>query len=351
MKSCKLFLFSIFCLFISIQQLFTSNRSVSFDSPINFLSCVVYNDAWYYEGYLQIPVSADLASDKEVIDEALFAAELQTDLLKSEALYNSFPDSLNGKILDTDIARHLYGPYANSIDGRYQYVLSTIMPAACFVDYLFCKRIVELAVKNRNESHCPIHSNVVLLAAGDGSGKTTSIRKLGLLILEEAALIKDSTMSSDFEFHRNMVQETLNLGLNVVIVYVFRPIELALENNIKRAKRIGRVRPLVEIAEAHYRAQQNVLMLSEYFKDQIEVIAIDNSGTFKNIALAKNGIEFLRNPDVLYENQDVVFERAVATYVRLLQREIEIPEFVKNLLEQKLDPFVISDEIRRTTWQ
>lgn len=304
-------------------------------------SCISYNDEWHYAGSLHIPVSFDLKSDQESIDEAKFAALLQRDLHASEDLYKKLEESKNGKILDTDIARNLYEPYATLMESRFNYVCSTLMPAAWFVDYLYYKSLIEIAIENRD---CKKEKNtsVVLLAGGDGSGKTSAVKQLELEAINEASLIKDSTMSSDYEFHHNMVEWTLRRGLDVILVYVFRPIELALYGNIQRAKIIGRVRPLVEIAEAHYKAQQNILKLHEHFGDRIKVIIIDNSGDLGKAQLVEEGIEFLKRESVLYESQEAALQRVVIAYSNM-EKDL-IPDFIVNLLERKLNTSILSEE-------
>lgn len=329
--------------FITASFLFAESATESTINNTNhFFSCIVYNDDWYYGGdMVRIPVSKDLTDDNDIINEAVFAADLQQDLEKSEELYNGLAESLNGKILDTDIARNLYEPYANSIDDRHHYVSSTLMPAAFFVDYLYYKRLVELIALNTS-GFCIPNIDVVLLAGGDGSGKTSSVQRLDLPLLKKAAFIKDSTMTSDFEYHRDMIEKTIESNLKVTVIYVFRPIELALIGNIQRAQVIGRVRPLIEISNAHYRAQQNVLELHEYFGDKIEVIVIDNSRSFEEVHLVDDSIAFIKSAEVYYESQDIVQERALIAYNNL--DKAEVPEFIRNLLERKLDPTVFSDE-------
>lgn len=339
MKFYKYSIRSIFILLFLMNGFFSIKaNSTNFSSLVD--SCISYNDEWHYAGDLHIPVSFDLKSDEESIDEARFASNLQKDLLKSEALYKKLEDSGNGRILDTDIARNLYEPYASILD-RHNYVCSTLMPAAWFVDYLYYKSLIEVAISNkgREEGEKPV---VVLLAGGDGSGKTSSIKQLGLEILDKATLIKDSTMSSDFEFHRNMVERTLELGLDVVLVYVFRPIELALYGNIQRAQIIGRVRPLVEIAEAHYKAQKNILKLNEHFGDRMKVLVIDNSNNLGEPNLVEEGITFLNNPRVQYPSQEAALQRAVIAYHKM--EKALIPEFIVNLLERKLNTSANYDE-------
>lgn len=312
----------------------------------DFFTCIIDNDAWYYGGMLHIPVSKDL-NDKESMDEAAFAGQLQCDIEQSELLYNNLTDSSYGKVLSTDIAIHLYASYPKDVDDRYNYIQSTRMPAACFVHYLYYKRLEELASVNQTVGSCRHNSDVVILAGGDGSGKTFAVRHLGLPILEKACVIKDCTLSGDFEYYRDLVKNTLESNFHVTIVYVFRPIELALIGNINRAQDIGRIRSLVEIASAHCQAQQNVLELIKYFGDKIDVIAIDNSLSFDEVSLVTDPIAFIQRPEVLYESTNAVIERALAAYNSL--NKDEIPDTIKNLLESKLDS-TVSSEAEKAHW-
>lgn len=324
----------------------------------DILSCMKYDNEWYYGGNLRIPVSMNLKTEEEALDEANFAAILQMHLDESEKEYKNLPDSLNGKIISTDIACHLYQPYALDVEGRFRYLFSTRMPAAWFMNYLYYKSLVKLVIAKRNQKIIGEHNSgktllvenasikngkkqkkeakptVVFLAGGDGSGKTSAVQRLNLPVIENADIIRDATMGSDAEFHRNVIEKTLKLGLNVAIVYVFRPIEQALDANIIRAEQIGRVRPLIEIVDAHYRAQQNVLEFHEFFGDRIKVLVVDNSRTFEEISLVDDVMGFLRSPEVYYKSRNEVLERALCAYGN--KNKQEIPEIIRNLLESKL---------------
>lgn len=326
MNNFKVFLFLLIVGFSSVKGFGYEN------STTDFFSCFSLNNDGYYRGVLGIPVSGDLVDGQELIDEAVFAAELAQDLDRAEALYRLIPDSLNGKVLDTDIARNLYGPYAEDVEERHRYVCSTLMPAALFVDYLYFKFISKSVSSYEGDSS--FKGSIVFLAGGDGSGKTTSVRVLGLSVFEEAVLIKDSTMTSDFEYYCDMIERTLEGGFGVTIIYVFRPVELALEGNVKRALEVGRVRPLVEIAEAHYKAQQNVLKLKKYFGDRIKVLVIDNSQGLEEVRLVSNPIRFLKSFRVYYKSEDEVFKRAFWAYDEL--DKVKIPVRITELLERRL---------------
>lgn len=301
----------------------------------NFSLCLQYDNEWYYSGNLHIPVSLNLNTEEESIDEALFADELNMHLLESEENYKRIPDSLNGKIISTDIACNLYEPFAalSNAKDRAQYYFSTRIPASWFMNYLYYKNLAEIITLNKEKNKGNPH--IIFLAGGDGSGKTSAVRRLNLPIIENSDIIKDATMSSDFEQHRKMIEKTLELGFKVTIIYVFRPIELALQSNIIRAAEIGRMRPLPEIANAHYKAQKNVVELKIFFGDRVDLIVIDNSKTFEEMSMVEEGIEFLNDSSVKYESSNIVFERALNSYKNI--DKDRIPEFVINLVEYKLN--------------
>lgn len=305
------------------------------------LSCIKFNDEWRYAGKLGIPVGRTL-NDDEAIQESIFAAQLELNLETAVDAYKKLEDSHGGRIVDTDIARKLYEPYAfpESPLGRLQLACPTLNVAAYFVDYFYHRSLAEIAFKMQekaeNNNNC--NAKVIMLAGGDGSGKTSSIQFLGLPLLDQADLIKDSTLSDTFEHHKAMIAKTLTMGIDVNIVYVFRPIELAVISNIERVKVVGRVRPLKEIAFAHYQSQQNVIKLKEYFKDLVDIIVIDNSGKLNEIKLIPKGteIDFLTHPDIAYADSDTVYKRALATY-NDYDKQCLNPE-IKKLLERSINP-------------
>ncbi|PWU06540.1 MAG: hypothetical protein C5B43_01630 [Verrucomicrobia bacterium] len=296
--------------------------------------CIQYDNQWHYSGNLRIPISLDLKRE-EAIDEASFAADLQDHLLESEERYRLLPDSLNGKIISTDLACHLYKPFAalSNAKDRLKYFFSTRIPASWFMNYVYYKKLVE--IKDLKEQEGQEKMNVVFLAGGDGSGKTSAVRYLGLPIIENADVIRDATMSSSFEYHKKVIEKTLELGFEVTIIYVFRPIELALEANISRAEEEGRIRPIGEIVDAHYRAQQNVVKLIEFFGDKIEFLVIDNRRSFQDIHVVDNPVEFLTSTEVYYMSREIVMNRALLTYAK--QNKEEISEPIIEVLEHKLN--------------
>lgn len=313
----------------SFGEVFANNYT---GNHTDYLLCLQDDQDWYYSGSLHIPVSANLKTEEESITEAEFAADIQSHLDKSEENYKRLPESLNGKIISTDLACHLYQPLAVLSDAKdkAQYFFSTRIPAAWFMNYLYHKRLVEI-IALKKETNDPEKREVVFLAGGDGSGKTSALRHLNLPIIEKADIIKDATMSGNIEHHKSIIEKTLASGFKVTLIYVFRPIELALKANILRAEEIGRMRPLAEIVDAHYSAQQNVLELSHFFGDRVDLIVIDNSKTFAEISVVEDGIAFINDPLIKYENYAVVLECALNTY-HTMNKEA-IPEFVINLLE------------------
>ena len=295
-----------------------------------FSCCVIEKGKGFYQGGLLMPVS-DSLDDDESINEAQFAANIQQDLEEAEQEYDQVPETQGGKIIDTDLARRLYPQYSDALspDKRLRFASATSMPANALVDYLYNKKLYRL-IKNHNASSPPL--SIVMLAGGYGSGKTTSIRELQLPVLENANLIRDRSMDEPLSTPQEMIDAALTLNIKVTIIYVFRPIESAIEGILTRANKEGRISSLWDTADAHWRAQDNVLSLKEHFGDQIEVIVIDNSDSVGSASIVSSGIDFLKKTEINYGSLDNAWQRAKDKYNSIDKSQLK-PEVI-DILEK-----------------
>ena len=128
---------------------------------------------------------------------------------------------------------------------------------------------------------------VMFTAGGTGSGKTTALKNIpGVNKKYRKAEIVYDTNLSNFNSARKKIDQALNTGRDVQIVYVYRGLEDSLENGAvaRAAERMlqeggGRTVPPIEHAKTHVGARNTVEKLQEHYKnvDGVEISVIDNS--------------------------------------------------------------------------
>lgn len=301
----------IFNLFITI----TSLSGMLFEdniTEVELRSCIPgrsnITKSWYYAGDLKIPVSLGDLTDSQLENEAEFAFILQSDLNHAMQMYKDLEETKGGKIIDSDVVKTLYPSYNSSIENANKYFPVTVRPSAIFCEWLYYARLAEIA-KLENPQ-------VIFLAGGGAVGKSTVIENLNLDLFEKANLIVDGTRR-DLENSCKNIQAALLCDIKVIIIYVFRPIELALDGMIERAINTGRGWPLTSFADAHYQVQQNIFAMKERFGDKIEVAAIDNSGqSTEDATFIADGLSYIQDK-VKYNSKDEVRSRAFQAYATI----------------------------------
>jgi hypothetical protein len=128
---------------------------------------------------------------------------------------------------------------------------------------------------------------VMFTAGGTGSGKTTALKNIPEVNKKyrKAEIVYDTNLSN-FNSARKKIDQALNTGRDVQIVYVYRGLEDSLENGAiaRAAERMlqeggGRTVPTIEHAKTHVGARNTVEQLQEHYKnvDGVEISVIDNS--------------------------------------------------------------------------
>lgn len=280
-----------------------------------------------YPGPFNIPVNKLNLTGEELKGEEHFAELLQLNPSLTEALYDELPSTEHGKILDVDLARKLFPPFSDGTEGANLYSVSTHMPASQFINYLFNYKVEKIA----NEKTTP---QIIFLAGGGGSGKGT-VTVFFPNIYETADLILDGTLSN-FEKAKERINFALEHGFKVSVIYVFRPIELAVQGIVTRAIRTGRGVPMVVAAEAHFGAQKTVFKLSKEFKEKINLIIISNAGGLKDAKAIKSMDELVEG-GFNYETQGEVVIRAIEAYLNFINNMD--PKLQKNLSPQLKNVF------------
>jgi|GEM_PF-4924130 len=293
-----------FLLIIIGVVVFGSAIQVSADKLNNATSFCIDGECFYGRS-LGIPVNTLGLSEEELNDESVFASMLDVNIEDYVKIYNDLPETYGGKLLDVDVVRCFYPLFNDSEGSAGKFTRSTHIPASYFIDYIYYEKLCHLKNKGGGK--------VILMAGGDGSGKSTAIKKLYKEKFECADIIKDGTMRN-FDFYQNLIKDLIEDDLEVELVYIFRSIEKAMEGSIQRAIKIGRARPIVETANAHYHAQANMLKFYHEFGEQIKFTVVNNESSYEDIEIVEDPINFLKQKEVAYISEESVLRRAWTAY-------------------------------------
>lgn len=186
--------------------------------------------------------------------------------------YNAIPDSNNGKILNTDIARELSPDYLKDRSLS----ASVHEPASAFIKRRYSEILKEPPKPGENAA-------VLFTAGGTGAGKTTGVT--GIVDTDKYQVVFDTNMSS-LGPAKKKIEQALKAGKNIDIVMVYRdPVEAFLNGSLKRSIRqakvngTGRTVPLKAHIDSHKGSLEVTGELNKIYKDNpnVTVSAIDNS--------------------------------------------------------------------------
>jgi len=307
-------------LYFSPTQCPAELDGIQHDDGLDISEVPTPKDSKNYSGPLSIPINKMNLSGESLMAESNFSKLLQTDLELMKTIYTEMPSSLNGKVLDIDLARKLFPPFGDGNEGASLYTLATHVPSSQFINYLFNADISDLAKKYRNP-------RVLFLAGGGGSGKGT-VAGLYPDIYENQNLVLDGTLSS-YEKAQARIDNAIKHGFSVTVVYVFTPVDLAVPQIVSRGMRAGRGVPIVVAAGDHFGAQKTVLRLSELFGKAITIRIFTNAGTKKDIKEEMHPEEFLHRDGVAYTSEKETVARAVKSYLAYIKTVKVSPELRK----------------------
>lgn len=181
------------------------------------------------------------------------------------ANYRNLPDSDHGRILGSDIALELFPEYLAN-----QAISESLRPAAqVFIMRLYADQLSRPAQPG---------SSVVFSAGGTGAGKTTALNMFSYLI-QNAEIVMDTTMS-DYYWSTKLIDQALNSGRRVTVMYVYRdPVDAFANGVLPRAMRIGRLVGFDYHIKSHIHARKvmDQLMLHYAAEPNFQLIAVDNS--------------------------------------------------------------------------
>jgi hypothetical protein len=194
--------------------------------------------------------------------------ELLLDLTAADKKYDSIAYSENGKIISTDIARHLDANYAKK------------PPKGATRDITVGDDLAWRYAHNRLEREISSRGSrktLRFMAGGWAAGKTYAVRHEPTTPPD---LVWDGTLR-EFDWAVDMIDFALTHKWKVEVAYVYRDIELAFYGAIQRAREEGRSVPLEKLPASHRDTQQTVLKLFDIyrFEKSVSFLNIHNLGT------------------------------------------------------------------------
>jgi hypothetical protein len=198
--------------------------------------------------------------------------KLDSDPLAAINEYNLIPDTNNGKVLNTDIARELSEDYLKDRSLS----ASVHEPSSAFIKKRYAEMLDEAPKAGEDAA-------VLFTAGGTGAGKTTGIG--GIVDTNQYQIVYDTNMSTLSKAEKK-IEQALNAGKDVDIVMVYREPSEAFQNgSLKRAIRqtkeigTGRTVPIDSHIKAHKGSLETVVELNKIYKDnpRVAIKVIDNS--------------------------------------------------------------------------
>jgi Zeta toxin len=194
--------------------------------------------------------------------------------------------NLYGKNVNTDDARELFPAYqADRSRAAAVHAPSTELSKNVYAKLL-------------DENRAAV-DEVIFLAGGGGSGKTTALKKMVLDQGTDDVITFDGTFANPSS-NKERIKQALDNGYEVSVVYVHveNPLK-ALANALDRAERMaaekgsGRTIPTAQLIEQHAKARQAFVDAAKEMKSDPRVTfqVIDNSGTLDDIKVVGSGDE------------------------------------------------------------
>lgn len=222
-----------------------------------------------------MPIELPDQPDKSLSARQLAAWSAFRNLLadpdEPDRRYNAFPESQGGKIISTDIARHLGADYHNTPPGQPR----DLAPGADLAWRYSWDRLAR-ELKNRSGRRL-----VRFMAGGWAAGKTHALEHSKTT----PDLVWDGTLANT-PWAVEMIDLAVANGWLVEIAYVYRDLELAFYGAMDRAGVEGRSVPLEQLPSIHRAVQQSITVLLDLYlrNDQLSFLLLHNIGTL-NIRL------------------------------------------------------------------
>jgi hypothetical protein len=225
-------------------------------------------DPEWYPGKLGIKKASELSSEQREVERRA-AERLEADCETFIEAYRK----LYRNLLSTDAARELFPEYSASREARAKYAAAVQEPASALIKEIWRRMLQETDPSGDND--------VLFLAGGAGSGKSSIARDVpgGEALTTETHIVYDTTLS-DYASAVRKINQALNAGKFVQIIYVHRLIEGATRGVVARAVEHGRTVPLKVLARDHFNAQRTLFRLIKHYNgdDRVRISVVDNRG-------------------------------------------------------------------------
>lgn len=185
--------------------------------------------------------------------EAIRIASTRTDELLER--YKKFDESHNGKYINSDLMKMVFGIYSESQENRGKYNLAITNSAACLTNELYLRTI-----KSKDIERC------VYVAGPYGAGKSFFIQSLFLLkMIPENTIVYEGSITAP-AFGKKVGLAMQN-NIETEIVVLNPTLELSLSNIRKRAAETGRDVIKSEVIEKYADLHLNMKKLFAYLND------------------------------------------------------------------------------------
>jgi len=192
-----------------------------------------------------------LTAEQQKAFEAMRA--LLQDIDRADRRYDELEHSHSGRIISTDIARHLDARYAKEPKKDQERDIEPGWDLA----WRYAQNRLVREIENRES-----RKRLRLMSGGWGAGKTFALRHEPTVT---PCLIWDGTLG-DLTWAVEMIDLALRHQWKVEVAYVYRDIELALYGAVQRKREVGRAVPLKELPGNHRTVQQTILSLTDLYQ-------------------------------------------------------------------------------------
>lgn len=207
----------------------------------------------------KIPRADELPAEMREI-ETRFADWIANNFDAAVAQYEKLPESMGGRVMNTDIARELSPDYRNNRG------LSAAVhePASWFIQQLYARKLKEAP-----------EGNVLFTAGGTGAGKSTALRGRDL---SQWPIIYDTNIAKASSGQKK-IDQALEAGRKVDVYYVYADPLDAFRRAISRTQHMaaklgtGRTVPVWAHVGSHVGSRQAVPELQEHYEDDADRVS------------------------------------------------------------------------------
>jgi hypothetical protein len=183
---------------------------------------------------------------------------LLQDIAEADRRYDGLEHSHSGRIISTDVARHLDARYAKKPKkGQVRDIEPGWDLAWRYAQNRLAREIESRASRKR----------LRFMSGGWGAGKTFALRHEPTV---KPCLIWDGTLG-ELTWAVEMIDLALKHQWQVEVAYVYRDLELALYGAVQRKREVGRAVPLKELPGNHRTVQQTILSLTDLYRGEPSV--------------------------------------------------------------------------------